>query len=177
MKLALEVPCCTVTLAGAINAAFELEMPMANVPAAFERATIQLLLAPTANLVGVQVSDDRLGVDHSSTVAFCEEAPRVALKTACVFERTVPAIAVTLAVEFPAAIVTVAGIESRAELEFSVTMVGADTACDSVIKQVVLTPDSTPVELQLTPETSTGARRPMVAVWELVPRVAVTVAL
>ena len=72
---------------------------------------------------------------------------------------------------------TVAGIESRAELELSVTVVVAETAWDSVIKQVVLAPDITPAELQLTPETSTGARRLTVVVWELVPRAAAMVAL
>ena len=77
----------------------DLEMPTESVAAAFESATVQLLVKqPTANLVGVQVRDERFGVDHSRTVAFCEEAPRVALTTACVFERTGKAIAVTLAV-------------------------------------------------------------------------------
>jgi hypothetical protein len=177
VKLVLEVPCGTVTLAGATNAVLELEMPIDRLPAGFESATTQLLAAPTAILVGVHVRDDRLGVDHSSTVAFCEEAPRVALTTACVFKRIVTAIAVTLPVALPAEIVTVGGIKKRAELEFSETVVFADTACDSVIKQVVLAPDNTPVALQVTAETSTGARRPMVVVWELVPREAVRVAL
>jgi hypothetical protein len=151
-------------------------MPTASVPAAFESATTQLLVVPTANFSGLQVSDDRFGVDHSSTVAFPEEAPRVALTTACVLEITVPAITLMLALEFPAETVTVAGIESRAELEFSATVLAAGTARDSVIEQVVPAPDINPVELQVTDETSTGARRQMVMVFELVPRVAVTIA-
>ena len=164
-------------MAGAANAVFELVMPIERLPAGFESATVQLLDAPNGILVGVHVRDDRFGVDHSSTVAFCEEEPRAALTTAWLFERIVPAVIVMLPVAFPAEIVKVAGIESRAEEELSETLVTAETACDSVIKHVVLAPDITPVALQVKPEMSTGASRPIVAVCELLPRVAVTVAL
>jgi hypothetical protein len=84
---------------------------------------------------------------------------------------------VALPIAFPAETVRVAGIESRAELEFSETVVSAETACDSVIKHVMLAPDITPAALQVTRDTSTGARRPIVAVCELLRGVAATVAL
>jgi hypothetical protein len=145
-------------------------MPTVRLPAGFDMTTVQLLVAPTAIEVGVQVRDERLGVDQSITVTFCEEAPRVALTTACVFERIVPAVAVALADAFPARTVSVAGIGSREELEFSKTVVFAETAWDSVIEQVTLAPDITPVGLQTTPETSTGtgAKRLMAAVADFV---------
>lgn len=176
-KLVLEMPWATVTLAGAANAVFELEIPMARLPAGFDSATVQLLVAPTAILVGVQASDDRPGVDHSNTVVFCEEAPRVALTTAWVFDGIVPAVAVALPAALPAKTVSARGIESREEVEFSETVVSVETVCESVTEQVMLTPDMTPIPLQATPETSTGATRLMAAFWELLPRVAVTVAL
>jgi hypothetical protein len=165
-------------LAGATNAVLELERPMARLPATFDSNNVQLLAAPTAILVGVHVSDDGLGVAHRGTVAFCEDAPRVAVTTAWVFVKTVPAVAVTFPVALPAEIVTVAGIDSRDELELIETVVPAETGCERVIEQVVPTPDITPVGLQVTPDTRTGcASRLMVAGCELPPRVAVTVAL
>jgi len=53
--------------------------------------------------------------------------------------------------------------------------VGAD--CVSVTVQVLTAFCPRLVGLQATPETSTGASRPIVAVFELLPRAAVTVAL
>jgi hypothetical protein len=176
VKLVLEVPPATVTLAGAINA-LELWMPIARLSAASESATVQLVVAPTAILVGEQVSDARFGVDHSNTVAFCEEVPTVALTTAWVFERTVAAVALTVPVAFPAGTMRLAGIASRAELEFSDTMVSAETGCDNVIAQLVLAPDITPVALQVTPERRggrKGGRRLVVATCEFPPGVAVS---
>jgi len=84
---------------------------------------------------------------------------------------------VALPIAFPAETVRVVGIESRAELEFSETVVSAETACDNVTKHVMLAPDITPAALQVTRDTSTGARRPIVAVCELLRGVAATVAL
>jgi len=78
----------------------------------------------------------------------------------------------------PAVTVADAGTVSEALLLPSVTLeppVGAD--CVSVTVQVLTVLCPRLVGLQATPETSTGASRPIVAVCELVPRVAVTVAL
>ena len=78
----------------------------------------------------------------------------------------------------PAATVTEAGTVSEALLLASVTLdppVGAVWASVSVHVLAALCPRL--VGLQAKVETSTGANRLMVAVWELVPRVAVTVAL
>jgi hypothetical protein len=137
----------------------ELEMRIERLPAGFDSATVQLLVAPAAIFNGMQVSDDSFGVDHSCTVAACVEAPRVAPTAAWAFAGIVPAVAVALPVALPDGTVSVAGIESRTELELSETAVFAETVSDSVTRQVVVAPDIKPVALQATPETSTGARR------------------
>jgi hypothetical protein len=89
-----------------------------------------------------------------------------------------PAAALKLTVVAPAATVTEAGTVRRALLLPSVTLelpVGA--VCVSVMVQVLTAFCPRVVGLQATPDTSTGASRPIVAVCELLPRVAVTVAL
>jgi hypothetical protein len=88
------------------------------------------------------------------------------------------AVALKLAVVPPAATVTVPGTAREALLLASVTLdppVGAAWA--SVTVQVLAALGPRLVGLQATPDTSTGATRLMAAVWELLPRVAVTVAL
>jgi hypothetical protein len=89
-----------------------------------------------------------------------------------------PAVALKLAVVAPAATVTDVGTVSRALLLPSVTLEPAVGAVwVSVTVQVLTAFCPRVVGLQATPETSTGASRPIVAVFELLPRVAVTVAL
>jgi hypothetical protein len=88
------------------------------------------------------------------------------------------AVALKVAVVTPAATVTDAGTVSSALLLASVTLeppVGAVWVRVTVHVLTALCPRL--VGLQATLETSTGASRLMVAVWELLPRVAVTVAL
>jgi hypothetical protein len=152
-------------------------MPIARVPAEFDSATVQLLMEPTGILAGAQVSDNSLGVGHNSNGAFCEDMPRVALTMDCALDTTVPAVAMKLPVAFPAETMRVAGVESRAELEFTDTVVSDETARDRVITHVTQAPDITPVALQATLETSTGATRLMEVDWELVPRVEEIVAV
>jgi hypothetical protein len=173
---AFQLPCGTVTLPGTTRAEFA-EMPIARLPAEFDRIIVQLALAPIEMVVGVQASDVRLGVDQSDTVAPWVEAPRLAVTTAWVFERTLPAVATTVAVALPGRTVIVPGIESRVVLELKETAVATETACDSVIRQATVAAESTPAGLHTTPDTKTGATRPIVAVCELPPSVAVTVAL
>jgi hypothetical protein len=88
------------------------------------------------------------------------------------------AVALKVAVVAPAATVTDAGTVSSALLLASVTLeppVGAVWVRVTVHVLMALCPRL--VGLQATLETSTGASRLIVAVWELLPRVAVTVAL
>ena len=88
------------------------------------------------------------------------------------------AVALKIAVVAPAATVTIAGTVSEVLLLASVTLdppVGAGWASVTVHVLAALCPRL--VGLQATPETKTGASRLMVAVCELLPRVAVTLAL
>ena len=88
------------------------------------------------------------------------------------------AVALKVAVVAPAATVTDAGTVSKVLLLASVTLappVGA--AWLKVTVQVLAALGARLAGLQATPDTSTGASRLMVAVFELLPRVAVTVAL
>ena len=88
------------------------------------------------------------------------------------------AVALKFAVEAPAATVTEAGTVSEVLLLASVTAeppVGA--VWESVIVQALTALWLRLTGLQATPETRTGASRLIVAVFELLPRVAVTVAL
>ena len=88
------------------------------------------------------------------------------------------AVALNVAVVAPGATVADAGTVSEALLLARVTLdppVGA--VCVSVTVHVLTALCPRLVGLQATPETSTGANRLIVAVWELLPRLAVTVAL
>ena len=88
------------------------------------------------------------------------------------------AVALKFAVLAPAATVIEAGTVSEVLLLESVMLeppVGAFWASVTVQALTALWPRL--VGLQATPETSTGANRLIVAVWELLPRVAVTVAV
>jgi len=93
-------------------------------------------------------------------------------------ESRAAAVALKVAIAEPAGTVTDAGTVSDVLLEPSVTLeppVGADRV--SVAVQVLTPLWPRLVGLQATPERRTGATRLMVAVCELVSRVAVTVAL
>ena len=88
------------------------------------------------------------------------------------------AVALKVAVAAPAATVTEAGTVSEALLLLSVIPdPPAGAVCDSVTVQVLTALWPRLAGLQVTPEIRTGATRLMVAVCELLPSVAVTVAL
>jgi hypothetical protein len=89
-----------------------------------------------------------------------------------------PAVALNVAVVTPAATVTDAGTVSSALLLPSVTLEPpAGAVCVKVTVQVLTALCPRLVGLQASVDTNTGATRLMVAVCELVPSVAVTVAL
>src|ERR1700689_3554798 len=88
------------------------------------------------------------------------------------------AVALNVAVVEPDATITDAGTVSEVLLLDSVTLdplLGA--VCVSVTVHVPTAPGPRLAGVQATPEIETGAERLKVAVWELVPKVAVTTAL
>ena len=88
------------------------------------------------------------------------------------------AVALKVAVVFPDVAVTDAGTVSKPLLLPSVTVEPpAGAACVSVTVQLLVALCPRLVGLQTTLDTSTGATRLIVAVCELLPKVAVTVAL
>ncbi len=109
----------------------------------------------------------------------CELLPRDAVTVAfwlLAMEAAVEAL--KIAVVAPAATVTDAGTVSEVLLLASVTLdPPAGAAWVSVTVQVLTAPCPRLVGLQAMPDNSTGASRLIVAVCELLPRVAVTVAV
>ena len=89
-----------------------------------------------------------------------------------------PAVALNVALVAPAGTVTDAGTVSEALLLVNVTVdPPAGAVWVGVTVQVLTPPGPRLTGLQATPETSTGASRLIVAVWELPPREAVKAAL
>ena len=89
-----------------------------------------------------------------------------------------PAVAVKLDVVLPAGTITEAGTDSSALLLASVTLdPPAGAVCVSMIEQVLAAVGAILVTLHARLETRTGATRLMTAVFELLPRAAITVAL
>jgi hypothetical protein len=88
------------------------------------------------------------------------------------------AVALKIAAVAPAATVTVPGTVSKALLLASVTVEPpAGAVCVSVTVQLLTAPCPRLVGVHATPDTCTGASKLIVAVCELPPSVAVTVAL
>jgi len=181
VKLVLELPCGTVTLAGTDSAAvLELEMPMTRLLAAFaDIVMVQLLVEPTAILVGAQVTEDRVTGAMRLIAAICELLPRVAVTIALWLPaKEAAAVALKVAVLAPTGTVTEAGTVSETLLLAKVTLeppVGAAWVRVTVQVPTALGPRL--AGLQATLETRTGASRLIVAVFELLPRVEVMVAV
>ena len=129
--------------------------------------------------MGLQATPETSTGASRLIVAVCELLPRVAVTVALwLLAIVAAAVALKVAVVDPAVTVTDAGTVSEALLLASVTLdppVGAVWV--SVTVQVLTALWPRLVGLHATPETSTGANRLIVAVCELLPRVAVTVAL
>jgi hypothetical protein len=141
--------------------------------------TVQVLTALCPKLVGLQANADSNTGAVRLIVAVCELLPRVAVTVALwLLAITAAAVALNVAEVDPDVTVTDAGTVSVALLLASVRLnppVGA--VCVSVTVQVLTALCPKLVGLQVTADTSTGAVRLTVAICELLPRVAVTVAL
>jgi hypothetical protein len=112
-------------------------------------------------------------------VAVCELLPRVAVTVALwLLAITAAAVALNVAVVDPAATVTADGTVSDVLLLANVTLdPPAGAVCVSVTVQVLTALCPKLVGLHATPDTSPGATRLIATVCELLPSVAVTVAL
>jgi hypothetical protein len=162
-------------------------------PAAFEKVTVQLAVAPSARLAGAQANAAKAGSAWSTSRVVVREAPfSVAVSVAVWSTVTVPAAATKFAELLPAVTVTEGGTVSVVVLLASVaTAPPGPAALDRVTVQVALPPWLTPVGAQesrmmlggITREIVAGCEEPlsvavMAAVWslEIVPAVAVKLA-
>jgi hypothetical protein len=166
VKAAVTAPGCTIALPGAFRAGLLVDRPTVTAPAAFERLTVQVLLPPTVNAVGLQASDTSTGVDHNAKVTVFDVVPRVAVITPEASVVIAPAVALKPAVLVPARTVTLAGTVISAEFELRETNVFAAAVCDSVTVQAVIPADIKPVRLQSMEVICTGAAREIDTDWE-----------
>ena len=179
LKVAAVAPAATVTKAGTVSKALLLASVTLVPPvgAIWVTVTVQVLTAPWPRLVRLQDTPETRTGAARAIVAVCELPPRVAV-TAALWLLAIKAAAVALkvAVVAPAATVIDAGTVSKALLLASATAEPpAGAVWVSVTVQVLTALCPRLAGPQATPETRTGANRPMVAICELAPRVAVTV--
>ncbi len=158
----LAEPWGTVTIGETVTPALPLPTLTATLPAAFERVITQVVPVPADTLVGLQVREDNVGVDHSVKVALCEDVPKVAVTVPLLLAEIVPIVALKALVVLPAFITTLAGTVISVDVELKAIVVFAAGACDRVIVQLLVAPDITPVELHTSEVTSTEAVREIV---------------
>jgi hypothetical protein len=181
LNVAVVVPAVIVTDGGTVSkllllASVTLEPPMG---ATWVSVTVQVLTALCARLVGLQVTPETSTGARRPMLAVWKLPPRIAVTvTLWLLAIELAAVALKAAVVAPAATITEAGTVSQVLLLSSATLdppVGA--AWVSVTVQVLTALCARLVGLQVTPETRTPVSRLMVTVRELLPRVAVKVAL
>jgi hypothetical protein len=183
LKVAAAAPAATVTDAGTVSEVLLLARVTLDPPAGavWFSVTVHVLTALRPRFVGLHARVETSTGASRLMVAVCEPLPRVAVTVAVWFLAMVPAVvALKVAVLAPAATVTDVGTVSEVLLLASVTLdppVGAVWV--SVTVQVLTALCPRLLGLHPTPETRTDAdaNRVMVAVWELLPRLAATVAL
>ena len=150
------------TVAGTVTPVLLLPTLTAMLPAGFERTMTQVVPVPADTLVGLQLKEDNVGVDHSVKVALCVDVPSVALTVPLLSAEIVPIVALKALVVLPALITTLAGTVISVDVELNEIVVFATGACDRVIVQLLVAPDITPVGLHTSELTSIGAVREIV---------------
>lgn len=125
-----------------------------------ESFTVQVLLAPDAKVVGVQVSDETVTAAAAVRLneAVFEPPFKAAVTTAVVLAVTVPAVAVKVAEVVEAATLTEAGTVSIELLSESATAAPPEGAApESVTVQVLVPADANVAGVQVSDETVTVA--------------------
>jgi len=172
-------PAATVTDAGTVNAVLLLASATALPPAgaAWFSVTVQVLAALGPKLAGLHASAVTAVATVKLMAAVCELLPRVAVTVADCEVVKVPAAALKVAEVAPAATVTDDGTANVVLLLVSVTALPpAGAAWFKVTVHVLEALGPRLLGLQASPVTVTGATRLTVALCELLPSVAFTVA-
>jgi hypothetical protein len=181
LKVAVVAPAATVTDAGTVSEVLPLASVTVEPPAGavWVTVTVQVLIALCPRLVGLQASPDIVTDPERVTVVAVGLPPRVAVTvTLWLLAIEAAAVALKVAEVAPAVTVTDAGTVSEALLLASEIMEPpAPAAWLSVTVQVLTAPCPRLEGPQASVDIRPGADRPMVAVVELPPRVAVTTTL
>jgi hypothetical protein len=178
VNTAEDEPAATVTEAGTVTAALldESETGIAAA-AALDSVTVQVVLAPEASEEAAQPSEASVaGVAGATTVmpVVWETPFSEAVRVAAVSTVTVPAVAVNVAEDAPAATVTEAGTPTAVLFEESATAAAEEAAALSVTVQVEAAPELTlagehATELNAAAEPGAAVTPPPVAVAATVP--------
>jgi hypothetical protein len=131
LKLALVLPWRMVTVAGIASPGLLVDKLTANLPAALETVTEQVVADRGVRLDERQVTEDTVGVDHSVRLALCDEAPSAAFTVVVPSDAMFPIAAEKVAAEFPLVIVTLGGTVIALEGELTVTTAFEAAGCDS----------------------------------------------
>ena len=178
-KVAEMAPAATVTEAGTVSEALlsERATVLPPVGTAWFRVTVQVVDVPEFTLVGLQArAVTSMGATRVK-LAVWEALFSVAVMVAVWLVVMVPRLAVKVVEVLLAGTVTEAGTLSAVLLlERATALPPVGAAWFRVTVQVVDAPEFTLVGLQASVETSTGATRLKVAVWEVPFRAAVTMA-
>ena len=131
LKLALVLPWRMVTVAGIASPGLLVDKLTANLPAALETVTEQVVADRGVRLDERQVTEDTVGVDHSVRLALCDEAPSAAFTVVVPSDAMFPIAAEKVAAEFPLVTVTLGGTVIALEGELTLTTAFEAAGCDS----------------------------------------------
>jgi hypothetical protein len=175
LNVALVAPAATVTVAGAVSAALLLLTPTeVAATVAWLSVTVQALMPAGRRLDGLHASEVIEIAGSTVREAVFELVPRAAVTTTDWELVTVPAVALKVALVAPAATDRVAGAVSAALLLVTPTEVAVSAAWLSVMVQVLMPPATRLDGLHASDVIDIAGRMVREAVFELVPRTAVT---
>ena len=167
-------PAVTVTVAGTVNAGSPLLPSTTDTPlpdAAFDKVTVQLLVAFAPSVVGLHCSDETAVAAARFTFTLCDVPLYVAVRVPFWSAPIAPVLTVNGPVVEPAVTVTVAGtVNADRPLLLSTTDTPlAPAAFDSVTVQLLLAFAPKVVGVHCREETTVGATRLMVTLCDVPP--------